>query len=80
MKICTKFQQLYKDLLTLDYWLLVPVEVIIPDKICLLVAILHGIPITIILKVIQLLQIMFVVLIEIQELLDEILESGASKA
>ena len=72
LKICTRFQQLFKDLQTLEDQL-VPVD-IIQDKICLLVAILHGIPITIILKVIQLLQIMVVALIEIQELLDEILD------
>ena len=76
MKIyASKFRQLYKDLQTLDL-VLVPVPVpaveedIIQDKICLLVAIQHGIPITIILKVIKLL---FVVVIEIQEL-DEILD------
>merc|ERR1712008_390864 len=73
----SKFRQLYKDLQTLNL-VLVPVPVpaveedIIQDKICLLVEIQHGTPITsIILKVIQLL---FVVLIEIQELLDEILD------
>ena len=69
LKICTRFQQLFKDLQTLEDHL-VPVD-IIQDKICLLVAIQHGIPITIILKVIKLLFV--VVVIEIQEL-DEILD------